>query len=338
MWHIIVLILKIIGIGLLAILCLLLLLLLLALFVPVRYRAEGKKQEELAFRMRVTWLLHMVSVPLVYEKGKLSLRLKLFGFPIKDFLAEGKEEKEKEKEEEARSEEGAGRERDSEEGDDTAGVDSKPEDRTVEFQKDTEKGSWDKQEIDRAEDKNVCLKNKTPEDETEEWNDSLKEHGEAAVSKKKKFSLPRIFRGIWEKLKKLKYTIRSFCDKIRAVMKKAGSIRRFLTEETTKAALSLGMGQLLYLLKKLGPRKVQGWIHFGTGDPALTGEILGGISVLYAVSPLKLEFQPDFQDRVLEGEIRVKGHLHMVTLVGIAWRLWRDKNIKAVYKKIKKGF
>lgn len=336
MWHIIVLILKIIGISLLAILCLLLLLLLLALFVPVRYRAEGKKQEELAFRMRITWLLHMVSVPLVYEKGKLSLRFKLFGFPIKDFLAEEKEEQAKE--EEVRSDEEAGRERKSGEGDNTAKEESEPEDRSAEFQENTEKGSWDKPEKDSAKDKNVCLKNKAPGDKIEEKDNSFQDYTETAVSKKKKFSLPRIFRGIWEKLKKLKYTIRSFCDKIRAVMKKAGSIRRFLAEETTKAALSLGMGQLLYLLKKLGPRKVQGWIHFGTGDPALTGEILGGISAWYAVSPIKLELQPDFQDRVLEGEIRVKGHLHMITLVGIAWRLWRDKNIKAVYKKIKKGF
>ncbi len=413
MWHVIVLILKIIGISLLTILGLILLLLLLALFVPVRYQAHAKKQEELWCRGRITWLFHLVSIPIAYEKGELSFRLKLFGITVKDLLADKKDTQGESVSRDSREEERSGKSqedtkessRDSKkqiecgsescreirETDDEpkesgraggrdlpdlpgnekteepgeaarAGSREYPEEAaragSLEEQEEaTRIGSLEKQvgaertgsreypdEVART----GSQKEQVGAERTGSWEEqeeaaragSLEKQGGAGKKKateKKKISPGRIFSLIWDKLKKLKYTIRGICAKIRAAIKKAGKVHNFLLEETTKAAFGRGMGQLLYLLKKLGPRKIQGWIHFGTGDPALTGEILAGIGVLYAASPVRLRLQPDFENRVLEGEIRVKGHLHFITLVGIAWRLWWDKNIKAVYKRIKSG-
>lgn len=422
MWHVIVLILKIIGISLLTILGLILLLLLLALFVPVRYQAHAKKQEELWCRARITWLFPLVSIPIAYEKGELSFRLKLFGITVKDLSADKKE---------VQGKSGSGKEQKE-----SVSRDSREEERSGKSQEDTKESSRDsKKQIECGSES--CREIRETDDEPKEsgraggrdlpdlpGNEKTEELGEAAragsreypeeaaragsleeqeeatrigslekqvgaertgsreypdevartgsqkeqvgaertgsweeqeeaaragslekqggagkkkATEKKKISPGRIFSLIWDKLKKLKYTIRGICAKIRAAIKKAGKVHNFLLEETTKAAFGRGMGQLLYLLKKLGPRKIQGWIHFGTGDPALTGEILAGIGVLYAASPVRLRLQPDFENRVLEGEIRVKGHLHFITLVGIAWRLWWDKNIKAVYKRIKSG-
>ena len=62
MLHILLLILKIIGIVLLVILGLLLAAVLLVLLVPLRYRLEGSWHGEPAGKVRVTWLLHAVSV------------------------------------------------------------------------------------------------------------------------------------------------------------------------------------------------------------------------------------------------------------------------------------
>ncbi|MCI8854756.1 MAG: DUF2953 domain-containing protein [Lachnospiraceae bacterium] len=389
MWHVIVLILKIIGISLLTILGLILLLLLLALFVPVRYQAHAKKQEELWCRGRITWLFHLVSIPIAYEKGELSFRLKLFGITVKDLLADKKDTQGESVSRDSREEERSGKSQEetkessrdskkqiecgSESCREIRETDDEPKEsgraggrdlpdlpgneKTEEPGEAARAGSREyPEESERAGSRDGqeeatrigSLEKQVGAERTGSWEEqeeaaragSLEKQGGAGKKKateKKKISPGRIFSLIWDKLKKLKYTIRGICAKIRAAIKKAGKVHNFLLEETTKAAFGRGMGQLLYLLKKLGPRKIQGWIHFGTGDPALTGEILAGIGVLYAASPVRLRLQPDFENRVLEGEIRVKGHLHFITLVGIAWRLWWDKNIKAVYKRIKSG-
>ena len=64
MLHVFLLILKIIGIILAALLGLLLLILLVLLFVPIRYRGRLRREGDFEAAAKVTWLLHMVSVPL----------------------------------------------------------------------------------------------------------------------------------------------------------------------------------------------------------------------------------------------------------------------------------
>lgn len=79
MLHVILLILKIIGFLFLAVLGLLFGIILLALFVPIRYRAEGSYCEKLEGTIRVTWLLHMLSIMVSYRE-ELQVSIKLFGF------------------------------------------------------------------------------------------------------------------------------------------------------------------------------------------------------------------------------------------------------------------
>ena len=83
--HIILGILKIIGILLLVILCLLLLLLLSLVFVPVRYygsafREEGKYEG----KVRISWLFHLIFVTARYGSGTegLQLSIRFLGIPV----------------------------------------------------------------------------------------------------------------------------------------------------------------------------------------------------------------------------------------------------------------
>ncbi len=343
MWHVIVLILKIIGITLLAILGLLILLLLMGLLVPVRYEIDARKQEDIRLRAKVSWLLHMFSVPVVYEKGELHAQIKILGIPIKDLTADSREVKKESKKLAKDAQKGAeavtdALVEDAEASDSTekplGSLDTVAKDQTL-------AGSGEKIPASTETGK-ACETGQGHKDvgNSQEEESAGREPGFCAQSRKKqkKFFLWRILSAFLEKLKKLKYTIVSICGKIRKGLKKAGDIKEFLMLDSTRSALSLCKAQIFYLLKKLGPRRVRGWIRFGMQDPALTGQILGGISVFYAYFPKKLKLQPDFQQAVLEGELFIRGHFHGITLVGIAWRLWRDKNIKAVYKKIRSGF
>ncbi len=347
MWHVIVIILKIIGIGLLLLLGLLLLALLAFLFVPVRYDAWGKSQGDIEGRLRITWLLHAVSVPVIYRRGQLTVKVKLLGIPIMR-IPDPPDKPAKDKDQ---GEDGIGKDQ----GEDTEKAERIPASRRGADAKDPGTGTeeWGEglsepgesvqdRTQERAKDQEALLTAESPAEADEKPREMAALSGtreltvkEKEIPKKKRFFLLDILARIWEKLKKLQYTIRLFCAKIREGRQRLQELREFLTLDSTRAALKLCKGQMFYLLKKLGPKKVRGWVHFGTGDPAQTGEILGGISALYALWPCRLELQPDFQQKVLEGEIRIKGRLRMCTLVGIAWRLWRDKNMKVVYKRIR---
>ncbi|MBP3297624.1 MAG: hypothetical protein J6M27_13680, partial [Lachnospiraceae bacterium] len=76
-------VLKIIGIVLLSILGFLLVLVLLLLFWPFFYIVEAAKTEEITAKAKVTWLLHIVVVEVIWQNG-LNKRLKLFGIPVYD--------------------------------------------------------------------------------------------------------------------------------------------------------------------------------------------------------------------------------------------------------------
>lgn len=68
--------------GLLAIF----LLILAFLLVPVRYRVEGTVGENSSVRLRVTWLLHLISLMYSYEKGSLSENktvIKIAGYTLR---------------------------------------------------------------------------------------------------------------------------------------------------------------------------------------------------------------------------------------------------------------
>ncbi|MGF0034194.1 DUF2953 domain-containing protein [Bariatricus sp. SGI.154] len=80
MLHILLLILKIIGIIIAAILGILVLLIGIVLFVPVRYEAKGEFDgtlEGIDVRAKVTWLLHLVKVTVCYENQELSWRIRI---------------------------------------------------------------------------------------------------------------------------------------------------------------------------------------------------------------------------------------------------------------------
>ena len=81
MLHIILVILKIVGILLAAILFLILAALLLVLFVPIRYSGSVSWQEkEKSGNGRITWLFHLISLKLSYEFGsRPSITLKILG-------------------------------------------------------------------------------------------------------------------------------------------------------------------------------------------------------------------------------------------------------------------
>ena len=321
MLQILFLIIKIIGIILAALLGLALLILLLVLFVPVRYRAYGiRSSRECRAEGRVSWLLRLLCIPFSFQDGELEIKVKLLGFTILDPL-KGEEEAFREpvqrkteqsagKKEEETAEENAGK------ADASASFEASPPEEAETGARPASAGAGEA----AAE----------PEDEASEGRFSR------GFRELRRFlrAVIRFFMKIPRKLKNLKCTFQRFCDKIKRMVKRYREMKAFALDERTKAAVSLVWKQAGILLGQALPRKIRGRLHFGTEDPALTGQILGAIGIFYPLFMDNVKVEPDFEKPALEGELSLKGRLRIVTVLGIAWRLYRDKNVRYVYRRL----
>lgn len=130
------------------------------------------------------------------------------------------------------------------------------------------------------------------------------------------------------KIEKIKYTIQSFCDKIKQIIE-------FLEGEAHLAAFGRLKKEVFRLLQFLKPKKIQGNIRFGTDDPYLTGQILAGLSILYPFYGEHVQIYPDFEEKVIEGDLFIRGQIRGIYAVILVWNMVFDKHVRATFKDIK---
>ena len=105
----------------------------------------------------------------------------------------------------------------------------------------------------------------------------------------------------------------------------------------TKPLLKAVLARVFHVLKNLLPRKIHGKLIFGAATPDTTGYVYGGYVVLRTLYPkrLFLELTPDFEKQILEGELLIKGHFSIFTIVWDGLRILFDKRLKILRRKLK---
>lgn len=151
--------------------------------------------------------------------------------------------------------------------------------------------------------------------------------------KEKKISFSEKISAYWDKIK---YTFKKLYDNIKALAKKKEKLRRFLTNEIHKNAFLKAVKELKRLLHRLCPEKLEGDIEFGFEDPAYTGYLLAGISLIYPMAGEFLNIRADFENKVLKGSVLAAGKLRLLYILIPAWNLFFDRNVKITYRHIKK--
>ena len=323
MLHILLLVLKIIGIVLLGILGMLILGTACALFVPVRYqieavRKEGKGEPPVAITVKITWLLHFMNV-LVRFSGSLSVRARLMVFTVfrlpkrekrcgagQDDAENRKTRKRQKKEKQPKSREETGAE------------EAKADKETIPG--DAVRGETEDAQAADGE-KSADL------DKKPTWMDKLR-------------AIPEIIRSIFAKIKgffeNIQYTIQNICDKIRSVSDTIEYYREVIAGETFQRSFALCKGELLTIARSLKPKRFEAALVVGTDDPALTGEILAVCGMLYPILGPKVNVAGDFEKKRLEGRVFVKGKLRLFTFIRAAVRIYFNKEIRKLYGLLKK--
>lgn len=134
--------------------------------------------------------------------------------------------------------------------------------------------------------------------------------------------------------KKLLSLYDSICRKRDDAADKLNAIRDFVNDEDNKRLAGFVISQLKILLRKLCPKKGRLYVRYGTGDIESTGKVAMYVAVLYGLAGLDVSVIPDFDEKVLEGEMLIKGNIRLVTIVIIAVRLYMNKQFKRIVLKM----
>lgn len=314
MTGIIITILKIIGIILLFIFALLLILLGVFLFLPVKYQLKGSKNaEETALFLAVSWLFRLLRIRVEYQKESgfvYSVRLLTFQIIPKPEKSEKTRKSKKQKKKKKTDKNRESRDTNRKNGEIFQNV-SEP------VQKDV------------VQKKNIQRKTEQKEAENLEEIPNLKKK----TFQKEKKSLFEIFK---EKIIKLKFTFQKIYDKIKEICSEYEKCKEFITSEELKGSLKFLNEQRTYLVRHLKPSKADVYLHFGTEDPAVTGEILAALSVLYPFYGYKLNVEPDFEQVCFQGNIFIKGKIQCYVMLLTAWRAYKNKHIRKMIDRIRK--
>lgn len=324
MLHIILLILKIIGIGLLCLLGLVLLFALLVLFVPVRYKVRGSYLDKtIKASGQITWLCHAVSVLGIYDGGakenKGNLKVRLFGIPVVDTAKPEKEEKKpRRKKTEEKSEKKAG-----------------PAE--LKAEKTSEEGQISKagRIEERPDKKEVCDTENIPGNEKEEKKNEEKivEHTKKRRTVSERFGAWKAgLAGVKEKLIAF---FKGLCEKAAALCKKKDRVIDILFSDRNRPAFVFFKHSVFKLIRHILPQKIEGWIHFGMDDPEKTGRMLGRIAVFYPMYAKSLNIAPDFEKEVFETKLFLSGRIRAFTLAATSIKIVLNKDLRRILSELK---
>lgn len=314
-------ILKILGIILLVLLGIVLLVVLLVLFVPLRYTLEAKRQEEseeaFSVKAKAAWLLHLINVHARYPQTPY-LRARILCFTVfsTDKKSDGETEEKGEAEEPSpkasskKTEKAAGKEQAAaEEGKQT---DDKASSESVKEAL-SEKG-------ENTEFRQEKIPEEIPEEESEEDSPTIL----------------KFLKRILSIIKNIRYTISKICDKIKHIVKNIRYYLAIIKSDAFKRAFGVCKGQVWKLLYSIRPRKIRGSILIGTGDPASTGQVFAIYGILYPLLGEQIAVTPDFERKVLAGELFVKGKVTVFWLVKAAWIIYFNKDLRRIIKMFKR--
>lgn len=331
MLHILLLILKWIGIVLAVFLLLVLLLINLGLFVPVRYRADASCQndiETLEAEFELSWMWKLFFLTACWKKGKADMKIRI-GW--KYLFSEEKEGKSEEKIEVPEEKE----ENDLQK--------EKEEQKFLKEQKESlppEKTnrSLPENNVQEQAEKRECHQEKTESgiDKEEEEKESFTADRRKAGGRKKKPLWDRMKEKISEWIESCK----SFWRKILAMRRnfrgKKEQIESFLTDASHRRAFCSLKREVRRFLGHVSPKDVKIVGKIGLEDPYMTGQALAVLGMLFPFLGENTVVVPDFENKVLEGSVHIEGKIHNFRMLAILWRLIKDRDVRKIIIDIKK--
>ena len=329
MLHIIIFILKIIGILLLVILGLILLLVSSVLFVPITYKVRAERKDGvIQVRAVAGWMFRLLSVHYRLHTSQEPMQLlqgRILGIPVWKPL-EPKKEKPKKAEKKSKEKQSKPKQMEAKQLEQKAEV--KSSDKAKErLKKDLTPGTA------------VAT---IPQPEPEVSSQEQPKDKQAQTKPPRQSILKKLLyaiRRIYGKITAIGRGLFSLVVKLLHMPEKASETIGTLTdfwnlEENVKARESIWR-ELKFLWKHSRPRKADLTLHFGFEDPSWTGQCMGVLSILNVWYPGRIFLKPEFEQEIFEGTLYIKGHMMLAVPLLSIFRLWRDENVMKIYRRFR---
>lgn len=282
-------ILAVLGKILLCMLGILLLLLLCILFYPIKYQVRGKFQEGASVQGRIRWFWFLVRIPFSYQEETFQWSIRILGIDLISFLDKNRQNKRERPEKEKSG-------------------NKKAQTINVSQNESREKG--------QDEPKKSPLEERRINDTTDVESPARRSVSGGVLDTIKKW---------WYKIRHFIAWIKKFYHNLRQKTGYARELFSLLREENSRALVCIVRDNVVHLWRKLKPKVFRGQLLFGTGDPASTGQILGIFAILYAWYGERIQITPDFQQKILEGELFIKGRISLFTFLWVSAHIFLSR-------------
>ena len=289
------LILKIIGILILIPIVLLLILLIFPICYQIEGDFDGKSPKA---QVKVSWAVIFLRAKAFYEE-ELNFGIRIFGIPIYDSRKEHwsvfGEHKEKDKKKHKKRSDSKKKQNNK-----------KNNKKRVEKKKSTYPSedvfdlTWDEKSEDKISESKI----------------------EKTTDKEKEFFGKRIVNF----LKKCYNRCKNFITKIRKITNKMEMIGDLFEDEDIIEAVKRIKRYGVNGVKLLLPQKLNAKITFGFEDPYYTGKVLGWTAALIPIYGDHINITPDFEKRILKGELKIKGRIRRYKILYLLWKVYKDKD------------
>ena len=336
-------VLTIIGKVLLVLLGILLALILLLLLVPFRYEIAGESTSgETHGEARVSWLLHFLSLSILFSKKKgeeksVAKVFRVCGISLRELRQKKAEHKKAKRRKEKKKKLEKLRDRDPEE-----------------FEKLRREAKLRKEER-AAERLRLEAEEKAREEEEKRALAEARSRKEKLVIHTRRqlrlferllrALVSLIHRAFWTAIDGIRFlsflplritqAIGKIVSKIAGVCDTIAKWKYFIDDPRVRHALSLLWKRGRKILKAVRPRRVEGRVHFGFEDPSVTGELLALLSAFYPLYGGRIVLEPDFSGYVLEGTVFLSGR---VCLGQVGWQvlmLLLSSDVRYTYRYVK---
>lgn len=305
-------VLKIIGMTLLIILGILLIVIMLILVVPVRYRIYAIKDEEddIKVNVKVGWLLRFVTVTVDYYK-ELFYRVKVLFFTIKksDNLKKIKpKERKNQKKEEI-----------------TNSSDDSVEQEEIEIKPYATESIPVKEDNFENTEEDIFTEN-NDESEIVEDEEKISLFNKICIAINK---IIDFFVNIGTKIEKIEV-------KIKEIFENTEYYIDAVNDERNRTSFKLIKDELGVVLNNIKPRKIKGFVHYGSLDPYNMGQVLTIYSILFPLIHDKIQFVSDYDRDIIEGNITIKGRITLAIVLYVFVKVYFNKDVKRMIKIFKR--
>lgn len=322
--HILLFLLKLIGIVLLVILGLIVLILAIILLTPIRYRIGASKYQTIQAEGKVTWLFRLIEMVFKLDTGaeegkRLHLSFRIAWLKLYDNQKPKEKRIKQKKTRKTKSK-----------------AESKQSEKVIQAAK-PEQPEAKVQPIKTEQAAEMKHEEKLIEGPKESAVEKILRLAKNAANKilsliRGVFSLICSILGIPSKIMDGLEKLENFFTKLR---EKKEAFLAFYNETHNHQWFTAFWHRLKKLLLRILPRADRLYLHFGFEDPATTGQVLGGLSILYPICGEKMELCPEFNEEILEGEVKCHGRIRPVSLVIFAVKSFLNKQFFSMVKQFK---